>query len=72
MGRNWATLTGNMGNNRLTNADFERAAREAGLSKNQKYEFSKRLHEEKEFECGDRTYNELLQLAREVKKDTKP
>ena len=72
MGRNWASSSGSMGNNSLTNKDFERAAKEAGLTQNQKREFSKRLHEDKEFECGDRTYSELLALAYEVKSDTKP
>ncbi len=72
MSRNWGTVSGTMGNNSLTNKDFERAAKEAGLTDKQKREFSKRLHEEKEFECGDRSYSKLLELALEVKSDTKP
>ena len=72
MSRNWGSTSGTMGNNSLTNKDFERAAREAKLTENQKREFSKRLHAEKEFECGDRSYSELLELAYEVKSDTKP
>lgn len=72
MGRNWATSSSTMGNNSLTNKDFERAAKEARLTENQKREFSKCLHEDKEFECGDRTYQELLALAYEVKSYTKP
>ena len=72
MSRNWATTSGTMGNNSLTNKDFDRAAREAGLTENQKREFSKQLHEDKEYECGDRTYSELLALAYEVKSYTKP
>lgn len=50
------------------NKDFERAAREAGLSESQKNDFRDLLHDEKEFQTGDRTHQELLDLANEVKK----
>lgn len=56
-----------MGNNHEQNKMFENAARAAGLTSGQKIKFSELLHSEKEFETGDKTYDELLSMAYEIK-----
>lgn len=58
-----------MGNNSEKNKEFKRAANEAKLSESERREFSKLLHSDKEFETGDRSYDELLKLAKECKDD---
>lgn len=58
-----------MANIREQNKDFDRASREAVLSSSERRDFSRLLHEDKEFRTGDRSYEELLELARESKDD---
>jgi hypothetical protein len=69
MSRKWFdSKEDRMGNNREANKQFERAAREANLTPEERREFSEMLHDEKEFQTGDRSYEELLELAREIKR----
>lgn len=57
-----------MGNNHEQNKAFDQAAREANLTFEEKCEFRDRLHSDKDFETGDKSYSELLALAQEVKR----
>lgn len=67
MARKYFDGNAKMGNNHEQNKDFNRASKEAGLSERERRDFSNLLHDDKEFQTGDRTYKELLDLAKESK-----
>lgn len=56
-----------MKNNKEKNKQFEAACREARLTEAEKREFSKVLHEDKEFQTGDYEYEDLVAFAKEFK-----
>lgn len=60
-----------MKNNRDKNRQFESACREARLSDEEKHEFSKVLHEDKDFQTGDYEYADLVAFAMEFKGKSK-
>lgn len=62
------SLEKRMKNNKEKNKQFENACKEAKLTDSEKHEFSKVLHEDKEFQTGDYDYQDLVAFAKEFKK----